>query len=225
MALFRSRTAPASGLSTSARRRGGDARVDSSSPFPLLLSSPFSPPGGEQRNQRGKSPSVRCLAAGASPGGLEAHARRGKGRRVADGSLLACQGVVANVEAQVWLTGADARRQVRVKRERVGRSLGAAPWLGVHAMGAVGACPLPGVARTRTCTLRWCGDAAKRLRPGGRKERGRGRHTGPPVSEGKEREGQRALLGCGARHHLAALGWKGWAAQMVMVNVWPGSEG
>jgi hypothetical protein len=138
---------------------------------------------------------------------------------------LACQGVVADVEARVWLTGVDARRQVRVKRERVGRSLGAAAWLGVRAMGEVGACPLPGVARTRACALRWCGGAAKRLRLGGRKERGRGTHTGPLVSEGKEREGQRALLGCGARHHWATLGWKGWAAQMVKVSVWPRSEG
>jgi hypothetical protein len=62
---------------------------------------------------------------------------------------IGCQGVVADVEARVWLTGADARRQVRVKREEVGRRLGAAAWLGVRASGGVGACPLPGVARTR----------------------------------------------------------------------------
>jgi hypothetical protein len=97
--------------------------------------------------------------------------------------------VVADVEARVWLTGADARRQVRVKRVEVGRRLGAAAWLGVRASGGVGACPRPGVARTRACALHWCGGAVSSLSPGGRKEKGRGRYTGPPVSEGK-REGR-----------------------------------
>jgi hypothetical protein len=58
------------------------------------------------------------------------------------------------------------------KGKGVGRSLGAAAWLGVRASGVVGACPpLPGVARTRECALRWCGGAVKRVRPGERKEK------------------------------------------------------
>jgi hypothetical protein len=108
-------------------RQGGTSAK--CAPAPLLPSTSssllhFPSLGGEQRNQRGKTPIELCFATGTLPGGLEACARRSKGRRVTNGSLLACYGVDADVEDRVWLAGADARRPVKfiscfVKRDEI----------------------------------------------------------------------------------------------------------
>jgi hypothetical protein len=80
--------------------------------------------------------------------------------------------VVADVEARVLLTGTDARRQERVKRERGSGGAWVQP-LGLASVPVAWSepAPLPGVARTRECALRWCGGAVKRVRPGERKEK------------------------------------------------------
>jgi hypothetical protein len=65
--------------------------------------------------------------------------------------------------------------------------VGAAAWLGVRATGAVGACPLAGVARTHACMLRWCGGAVKGLGIGWKKEDRERKTPGSTGQQDKER--------------------------------------
>jgi hypothetical protein len=82
-------------------------------PPPPLFS--LSPSWWWAEKPKGKSPSVRCLVVGASPGGLEAWAQQGRGRRVTDGRLLAAARRVADVAEHQWLAGRATRHDARVK--------------------------------------------------------------------------------------------------------------
>jgi hypothetical protein len=82
---------------------------------------------------------------------------------------------------------AGGRRCASTGEGKKGKRPGGA-WVRPHGSAFVprawsGLIPWPGLHAHARCALRWCGGAVKGLESGGRRKRGRERHTGAPVSE------------------------------------------